>query len=84
MTDLEKVGVSERRRQAENVVSFGMFRNGLHNGSIDDDQVFGSRLDGSSFSRVAGIKQQRRALQTDPIAFPTAFAGQFHLVLFPQ
>lgn len=51
-----------------------MFRDGLHNGAIDDDEMFGRGLDGAALARVARVEEQRRALQAHPVALPAAFA----------
>ena len=76
---LEQVGVSERRAQAEDVVSFRVLGDGLHDGAIHDDQVFGRGLDTPTFSRVARVEEEGRTLQAHPVAFPAALAGQFDL-----
>lgn len=81
---LEQVGVTERRAQAENVVPLGMFRDGLHDGAVHNDEVFGGRLDRATFARVARVEQERRPLQTYPVAFPAPFPGQLYLVFLPQ
>lgn len=61
-----------------------MFRYGLHDGAVDDDQMFGCGFDVTSLARIARIEEQRRPFQADPIAAPSAFSGQFHLMFLAQ
>ena len=56
-----------------------MFRNGLHDGSVHDDQVLGGGLDGPALLRVARVEEQRRALQADPVALPAPLASELNL-----
>ena len=36
------------------------------------------------FSRVTGIEEERRPLQTHPVAFPASLPCQLHLVFLPE
>ena len=81
---LEQVGVTERRAQAEDVVPLGVFGDGLHDGPVHDDEVFGRRLHRAALARIARVEQQRRALQAHPVALPAALPRQLDLVFLPQ
>ena len=83
-THLKEVRITKGCAQAEDVVSFWVFRNGLHDGAINDNQVLGRCLDRASFSRIARIKEQSRAFQTHPIALPPSFACQLYLVFLAK
>ena len=82
--DLEQVGISEGSTQAEDVLSFGMFWNRLHDGAVHDDEVFWRLLYAAPLARLARVEQQCGALQAHPVALPAAFSGQLHLVFLPQ
>jgi hypothetical protein len=56
-----------------------VFRNGLHDGPVHDDQVLGGGFDRPALLRVAGVEEQGGALQANPVAFPAALAGKFNL-----
>ena len=51
----------------------------LHDGSVDDDEVLGRGLDRAALPRVAGVEEQRGALQAHPVALPPALPGQLNL-----
>lgn len=72
---LKKIGIPERSAQTKNVITFWMLGNWLHNRTINDNQMFWCRLDGSALTRITRIKEEGGALQTYPITFPTAFTG---------
>ena len=61
-----------------------MLRDGLHDGSVHDDEVLGGGLDGAAFARVARVEEQRGALEAHPVALPAPLARQLDLVLLPQ
>ena len=82
--DLEKVGVAESGAETEDEVALRMLGNGLHDGAVDDDQVLGRGLHVAAVAWIARVEQQRRALQTDPVAAPAALSCQLYLVLLPQ
>ena len=42
------------------------------------------KCDITYFSGVAGIKQQSRSLQTNPVTFPASFSCQLHLMFLSQ
>lgn len=54
---LEEVGVAESGAQTEDVVPFRMLRNGLHYGTVDDDEMFRRRLDGSALSAITRVEE---------------------------
>lgn len=81
---MEEISVPEGGAQTEDVVALGMLRNGLHDRPVNDDQMFGRCLHGTTLARVAGIEEQRRTLQAYPIALPAALPRQLDLVLLPQ
>ena len=83
-SDLKEVGVAEGGAQAEDEVALRVLRNGLHDGAVDDDEVFGRRLHVAPVAGVARVEEQRGALEADPVAAPAALPRQLHLVLFPQ
>lgn len=82
VTYLKQIGVSECRAQTKNIIPFRVFRDGLHDGSIDDDQMFRRGLYTSAFPGIARIEKQRGALKTHPISLPASFSGKLDLVLF--
>ena len=61
-----------------------MFGYGLHDGTIDDDQVLGSSFHVTSLARIARIKEQRRPFETNPVTAPSSLPGQLHLVFLAQ
>ena len=71
---LEEIRVPERRGETEDVVPLGVLGDCLHDGAVDDDEVLRRRLDRPALSRVARVEEEGRALQTDPVALPTALA----------
>lgn len=81
---LEEVGVSKGGTQAEDKVAFRVLGDGLHDGTVHDDQMFGGCFDATPFSRLAGVEEQRGPFEADPVALPAAFTGQLDLVLFAQ
>ena len=81
---LEEIGVAERRAETKDKVSLRMLRNWLHDGTVDDDEMFGRGLDVASLARVARVEEQRRPLEAHPVAAPSAFPGQLHLVFLAQ
>ena len=44
VSDLEEIGVPECRGETKDEVTFGMFRDGLQNGAVHDDQMLRSGL----------------------------------------
>lgn len=76
---MEEIGVPERCAQTEDVVSLGVLWDGLHDGSVHNDQVFGRGLDASPLPRVAGVEEEGRALQTDPVSLPATLASELNL-----
>lgn len=83
-SDLEEVGVTESRAQAEDEVALRVLRDGLHDGAVDDDEVLGCRLHVATIARVARVEEERSALEADPVAAPAALPRQLHLVLLAQ
>lgn len=81
---MKQIGVPESGAQTEDVVAFRVLGNRLHNGAINNDQMFGGGLHRPALTRVTRIKQQSGALQAHPIALPAPFAGQLDLVLLAQ
>ena len=81
---MKEIGITKGCAQAEYVVPLWMFGYRLHNRTVDDYKMFGRRFDGPILLRLARIEQQRCALETDPVAFPTTLSRQFDLVLFSQ
>lgn len=79
---LEEIGIAERGAKAENVISFRVFGDRLHDGTVDDDQMFWGRLHRSTFARIARVKQQGCSFQTYPVTFPTPFPRQLDLMFF--
>lgn len=61
-----------------------MFRYWLHNGTVDDDQMFRSGVDRPAVPVFAGIEEESRAFEAYPVAFPTALPGQLNLLPLPQ
>ena len=61
-----------------------MFGYGLHDGTIDDDQVLRSSFHVTSLARIARIKEQRRPFETNPVTAPSSLPGQLHLVFLAQ
>lgn len=61
-----------------------MLGDGLHDGAVHDDEMLGRRLHGAALARVARVEQERRALQTYPVALPAALPRQLNLVLLTQ
>ena len=83
-THLEEVGVPEGCTEAENVISLWMFRDGLHDGTVHDNEMLGSRLHGAAFPGIARVKKESGALQTDPVALPASLPRQLNLMLLPE
>lgn len=81
---LEEVGVTEGRAETKDVIPFGVFWYGLHDGTVDNDEVLGRSFNWTSFSRVAGVEQERGALQANPVALPATLSGELNLVLFAK
>ena len=81
---LKEVGVAKGRAQTKDEISLGMFGYGLHDGTIDDDQVLGSSFHVTSLARIARIKEQRRPFETNPVTAPSSLPGQLHLVFLAQ
>lgn len=61
-----------------------MFGYGLHDGTVDDDEMFGRCLDVASLARIARVEEQRRPLEANPVAAPSALPGQLHLMFLTQ
>ena len=83
-SNLEEVGVAEGGAETEDEVALRMLGYGLHDGAIDDDEVFGRRFDVAAVARVARVEEERGALEADPVAAPAALPRQLHLVLLAQ
>ena len=81
---LEEISVSERCAEAEDEITLWVFGYWLHDGPVDDDEMFGCGFNVPSFPRVARIEQERRSFETDPIAAPASLPRQLHLVLLAQ
>jgi len=81
---LEEISVSERCAETEDEITLWVFGYWLHDGPVDDDEMFGCGFNVPSFPRVARIEQERRSFETDPIAAPASLPRQLHLVLLAQ
>jgi len=81
---LKQVGISEGCAETEDVVSFWVFWYGLHDGTINDNEVFGGRLDGAPLSGITWIEEEGCALQTHPVTLPASLTCQLYLVLLPK
>ena len=79
---LEEVSISECGWEAEDEISFRVFRDGLHDGPVHDDEVLRGGLHRPALLRVARVEQQGGALQANPVAFPSPLASKFNLKRF--
>lgn len=81
---MKQIGITERRAKTEDIIPLRMFRDGLHNSAVHNDQMLRSCVHGAALARITGVEEQRCTFEADPVTLPSTLPSELNLVFLTE